>query len=250
MMKIKVSVLVTACMLSFTQLFAQEENSFKSHLEHRIIAGFNFGAAAPVGFPNTIRKIDAYWPQFCPVLGYELGYQVSEKWGAAIGVKMDYKGMGTKDEVMYFHTIITTDDGGRFEGDFTGKNKTIVKNAYVTFPISATFTPNTRWRINLGGYLSWLFSSNFYGTVSDGYIRKGNSLGEKVIINEASFDFGGNVRGFDVGIQGGGAYRVGKRLSVDANMNWGLRPLFPDDFRGLDFPLYNIFMTLGVNYKI
>ncbi|RFS19076.1 PorT family protein [Chitinophaga silvatica] len=249
-MKIKVTALIMACIMSVTQLLAQEEHSFQPHLEHRILAGFNFGAATPIGFPNTIRKINAYWPEFSPSLGYELTYQACEEWGVSLGVKMDYKGMGTKDQVQYFHTIITTEDGGRFEGDFSGHNKTIAKNAYITLPFSAVFTPNTRWRFNLGGYVAWLFSSNFHGTVSDGYIRNGGPLGEKVTISEATFDFGTNVRSFDIGVQGGAAYRVGKRISIDGNLNWGLRPIFPGDFRGLDFPLYNVFLTLGVTYKI
>ncbi|SEW50679.1 Outer membrane protein beta-barrel domain-containing protein [Chitinophaga arvensicola] len=257
LMNIKISGLMLGMLMATTQLFAQDNgqgqtktDDFKPMLEHRILAGFNFGATAPVGLPNTIRKINGYWPEFSPSLGYELSYRATRKWGAAVAVKLDYKGMGTKDEVQYFPTIITTDDGGRFEGDFTGKNQTTVRNAYVSFPISAVFTPNDRWRFNLGGYVAWLFSSNFYGTVSDGYIRNGGSLGEKIIITEATFDFGTEVRSFDCGLQGGAAYRVGKRLSIDGNLNWGLRPIFPGDFKGMSFPMYNIYLTLGVAYKI
>ncbi|WP_341839928.1 porin family protein [Chitinophaga caseinilytica] len=225
------------------------------HLEHRIQAGFNIGATAPVGLPNTIRKINSYRPEFCPSLGYELSWRPSatHKWGAAVGVKLDYKGMTTKDEVMYFHTMITMDDGSgksEFEGAFTGKNKTTVRNAYVSFPISATYTPNDNWRFQLGGYMAWLFSANFYGNVSDGYIRNGGSLGEKVSVSQAEFDFGTDMRRFDVGLQGGAERRVGKKLRVMGNLNWGLRPVFPSDFRGMDFPMYNIYVTLGVAYRI
>ncbi|MBV8251120.1 MAG: PorT family protein [Chitinophaga sp.] len=235
-------------------LRAQDSTTtFKPFLEHRIIAGFNFGGTAPVGLPNTIRAIKGYWPEFTPALGYELSLRATRKWGAAVGVKLDFKGMGTKDEVMYFPTVITVKDGsstGTFEGTFTGKNKTIVRNAYVTFPVSAVFTPNDNWRFSLGGYFSWKFSSNFYGTVSDGYIRNGGPTGEKIIVDEASFDFGRDVRKFDAGLQGGAERRVGKRLSVIGNLSWGLKPVFPNEFKGLDFPLYNIYMMLGVSYKI
>lgn len=256
-MNIKIPALILGMLTLTTRLLAQDNgngqtniNRFKPVLEHRILAGFNFGGTAPVGLPNTIRKIESYRPEFSPSLGYELSYRVTEKWGAAIAVKLDYKGMATKDEVQYFPTIITTSDGGRFEGDFTGKNQTTVRNAYVSFPISAVYTPGNRWRFNLGGYVAWLFSSNFHGTVSDGYIRKGGSLGEKVNITSATFDFGTEVRSFDAGLQGGAAYQVGKKLSINGNLNWGLRPIFPDDFKGMDFPLYNIYLTLGVTYKI
>jgi hypothetical protein len=257
MMNIKISGLMLGMLMTATTLFAQDngneqtkKSGFTPILEHRILAGFNFGATAPVGFPNTIRKIEGFWPEFCSSLGYELSYRATSKWGAAVAVKLDYKGMGTKDVVQYFPTIITTSDGGRFQGDFSGKNQTTVRNAYVSFPVSAVYTPNDKWRFNLGGYVAWLFSSNFYGTVSDGYIRNGGPKGEKVIITEATFDFGKEMRTFDVGVQGGAAYRVGKKLSINGNLNWGLRPIFPTEFKGMDFPLYNIYLTLGVAYKI
>lgn len=253
-MNIKTKGLLAALLLAAGQLSAQqsdkEKPDFQPHLEHRIMAGFNFGATAPVGLPNTIRKINSYWPEFSPSLGYELGYRITPKWGAAVGVKLDYKGMGTKDQVLYFPTIITTEDGGTFAGDFSGKNQTTVRNAYVVFPLSATFTPNNKWRFNLGGYAAWLFSSNFYGTVSDGYIRNGGPTGGKVAIDHATFDFGTDVRKFDIGLQGGALCKVGNKLEVMGNLNWGLRPVFDSEFKGLDFPLYNIYLTLGVAYKI
>jgi hypothetical protein len=257
MTNIKIPGLMLGMLMAAAQLFAQDNghaqtntHHFKPVLEHRILAGFNIGGTAPVGLPNTIRKIETYRPEFSPSLGYELSYHKTRKWGIAVAVKLDYKGMYTKDEVQYFPTIITTKDGGRFEGDFTGKNETTVRNAYVSFPVSLVYTPTNRWRFNLGGYMAWLFSSNFHGNVSDGYIRNGGSLGEKVDITEATFDFGTEVRSFDAGLQGGAAYRVGKKLSISGNLNWGLRPIFPDDFKGMDFPLYNIYFTLGVTYKI
>jgi hypothetical protein len=233
--------------------FGQEGHAFEKGLEHRILAGFNIGGTAPVGFPATIRKIESYSPGFSPSLGYELGYRITPKWGASAAVKLDYKGMTTKDEVMYFPTIITVQDGAQkseFEGTFSGKNKTIVRNAYVTFPLSAVFTPNAKWRFGLGGYAAWLFSSDFHGTVSDGYIRNGGPLGEKVAISEATFDFGTELRKFDAGLQGSAARLVGRKLSVVAALSWGLRPVFPSDFKGMDFPMYNIYATLGVGYKI
>ncbi|MGX5816579.1 outer membrane beta-barrel protein [Chitinophaga lutea] len=230
-----------------TRTRAQE--AFKPKLEHRIVAGFNIGGTAPVGFPATIRKVRSYAPQVSPALGYELSYRATPQWGAAIGVKLDYKGMQVEDEVMYFPTIITAKDG-EFEGTFSGRNKTIVRNAYVTFPISAVYTPNHHWRFVLGGYAAWLFSADFHGFVSDGYIRKGGPTGEKVIIDHATFDFSTELRRFDCGLQGGAERRVGKKLSVMANLAWGLRPVFPSDFKGMDFPMYNIYAVLGVSYKI
>ncbi|NIG56173.1 outer membrane beta-barrel protein [Chitinophaga sp. Cy-1792] len=240
-------------LLAFGQVQAQDSTNFRPHFEHRIDAGFNFGATTPVGIPATIRSIDAFWPEFCPALGYELSYMLHPKWGVSLGVKLDYKGMGTKDHVQYFPTIITVQDGsstGTFEGIFTGQNKTTIKNTYFTVPFGAVFHPNINWRFTLGGYVAWKFSSNFYGDVSNGYIRNGGPTGEKILVDHATFDFSNEVRNFDAGLNGSVERRVGKRLSVMGDLSWGLRPIFSSDFKGLDFPLYNIYLMLGVSYRI
>ncbi len=218
--------------------------------QHSIQAGLNFGASAPLSFPDNIRKIDAWWPAFAPSLGYELLYNIDRKWGVAAAIKMDMKGMYVKDEVLYLHTIITTDGGGKFEGAFSGTNETRVRNAYVSVPISAVFSPDKNWKVKLGIYGAWLFSSNFKGTVSNGYIRNGGSLGEKVDIATATFDFGHQMNEFDWGLQAGGERMVGKHIAVMGNLSWGLRPLFPTSFEGMDFKLYNIYLTLGLRYTL
>ncbi|MFT3824969.1 MAG: porin family protein [Chitinophagaceae bacterium] len=249
--------LITGLLFTNTALLhAQPDTSqktFTPYFESRLVAGFNLGATAPLGFPNTIRKIHSFWPKFCPAFGYELTYMFNPKWGAGTGIKVEFKGMGTEDQVLYFPTIIVVNDGantGTFTGTFSGKNKTVVNNSYLTFPVIAVFRPNDKWRFNAGFYFAWLINPEFYGTVSDGYIRNGGPTGERVDIDEASFDFDTEVRKFDWGFRGGAARAVGKRISINADLSWGVRPLFPKDFKGLDFPLYNIFAALGIAYQL
>lgn len=219
-------------------------------IKQYVHAGFNVGALAPLSLPNTIRQINGWWPKFCPSVGYEIVYPLNRKWGIGAAVKLEYKGMGVKDSVQYFHTIITVDNGGQFEGDFTGTNKTIVNNAYLTLPVNVVYEPNEKWRYKLGFYMAYLLDAGFTGTVSNGYIRNGNSLGEKILIDEASFNFDKEERKFDWGLQAGAERTVGKRLSVNANLNWGLQPIFPSGFNGVGFNMYNLFLTLGVSYRL
>lgn len=232
------------------------QDSATSHykrLRHTVSAALNIGGTSPVGLPNTIRKIESYNPLFNPMIGYGIAYRVNDKWEIESGLRLEYKGMKVQDSVIYFHTLITMESNGEkseFEGDFSGHNSTRVHNLYLSLPLVAAFQPGKFWRYRLGLYFAFLLSPKFDGTVNEGYIRKGNSLGEKVTITEASFDFEKIERTFDFGIQAGVERSIGKKFTAFAQLNWGLRPIFPSDFKGMDFPMYNIYATFGVSYQL
>lgn len=249
------SFFVFSCLLVLSATFhVQAQDSTKassssSKWEHNVAVGLNIGATAPVPIPDNVREIKSYSPQFNPKLGYELLYHFHAKWGVGIGAYLDYKGMATKSEVLYLNTIITSDDA-EFKGTFSGSNETTVKNAYLSFPVHASYDFNNRWRVRLGMYAAWLLSSSFKGDVSDGYIRNGGPTGEKVLISEATFDFSKEVNSFDFGLHGGGQMKVWKNLAINADLSWGLKPIFPSSFEGTEFKMYNIYGLLGLVYKI
>jgi len=228
--------------------FAQNNSDKTLKFEHNVHIGYNIGGLAPISFPNTIRKINSYSPGFAPSFGYELNYRLNQKWGLAIGLRMDWKSMNVKDSVQYFHTLVSMDDA-TIEGDFSGTNTTKVKNIYLAVPIQALFYAGKNWKLKLGMYLAHLIRPSFYGSVSDGYLRKGDSLGEKVIIDYASFDFDKEQRTFDFGIAAGAEKLVYKNFSAKADLQWGLQPVFPDSFNGISFNMYNIYGTLGISYR-
>lgn len=250
-----ITILCLALFIAFiSKVHAQNDSTIAqskmSRWENNLSVGFNFGGSAPVPFPNTIRKIDAYWPAFAPAVGYERLYHFNKKWSIGASLTFEVKGMGTRAEVLYQQTIITTDDGGTFQGIFSGKNETKVFNTYFTLPVYAVYDIDAHWRVKLGLYAACIVKSSFKGSVSDGYIRNGGPLGEKVDIDHATFDFSKNENKFDWGLHAGGERTVGKKLAVAADFNYGLRPLFPSSFTGMDFSLYNIYLTLGVRYRL
>ena len=75
-------------------------------------------------------------------------------------------------------------------------------------------------------------------------------MGETVAIDVAEFNFADMERSFDWGIQGGAERKVWKKLAVNANMNWGLRPVFPSSFKGMGFNMYNLFLTVGAAWEL
>lgn len=114
-------------------------------------------------------------------------------------MRFDIRGMNITDSVQYFHTLITM-DSSEFEGDFTGTNKTVCKNMYLSLPVNMVYSLGDSWRFKLGFYAAYLIRPSFSGQVSNGYIRKGNSLGEKVTIDMATFNFDEVQRKFDWGL--------------------------------------------------
>lgn len=256
-MKRRLLILAVTFLMCMQFVCAQEgiplQSSSSLGIRQYVNVGFNLGGTTPLSLPNTIRAIDSWQPLLIPTLGYEIVYPINSNWGIGAGLRLEYKGMTVKDSVKYFHTIITVNQGGQsgeFEGDFSGKNKTVVKNGYLTLPVNVEYHSNENWRFKLGFYVAWLFKASFSGNVSDGYIRNGDSLGEKVLIDQADFSFGYEERRFDWGLQGGADRSLGKRFSVYANLNWGLQSIFPSSFQGVGFKMYNIYGNLGLSYRL
>lgn len=229
--------------------FAQNESG---KFEFKVTAGLNIGGLSPIPLPDNIREIKSYDPGFNPSLGVEGLYQFHNKWSVGISPRVEYKGMKVKDRVIYFHTLIQMGEGSEaasFEGDFSGINYTESKNVYLGVPVFVQFTPGENWHYRLGGYVAFLLDSRFKGTVSDGYIRNGGSLGEKVEVTTASFDFSDKMQKADYGIYAGISRDLNERFSVDLSLQWGLRSAFPSSFTGISFPMYNIYGQLGTSYR-
>ena len=233
--------------------FVSAQNDTSPRFEHGIALGVNIGASTPISFPATIRKINYWSPHFNPSLGYECMYHTTSKFGFALGVKLDFKGMTVKDEVMYMRTKIVLHDGSNTEvseGYFTGSNETNMHNIYLTIPFLVTYDVTTNWRLKLGGYAAALLDSKFTGTVSNGYLRKDTPLGEKVLIDRTTFDLSADQNKWDIGLLLAGERYIAKRVALAGSFAWGLTPLFPKDKRSMDFNMYNLYLTVGVAYRI
>jgi len=248
-------ITLTLLFLFSVNLRAQDttEDSDNAKIKFRLILGVNVGGTAPLPLPNTVREIKNYNISFNPAIGIEGVYAFNKKWSMGANPRIEYKGMKVKNRVMYMHTIIEVEDGtdvSYFEGAFSGINYTETRNAYLSIPLFVQFTPREQWHYRLGGYLAFLLKSKFSGYVSDGYIRNGGSLGEKVEVSLASFNFSDNIRKFDCGLNAGVNRNIGNHWSVDLNLQWGLLSVFPSSFTGVTFPMYNIFGQFGVGYRL
>lgn len=222
---------------------------------YQLLLGTNIGGTTPLPLPAEIRKINSYQPGLQPVIGIRATHwwQSHPKWGLTSGLNIEYRGFEEQAEVKYWYTNLKVGEGdaaGTYSGTFTGKNKTEVKNGYFSVPLMVSFRPFDVWTFNLGGYFSWMHTSKFEGSASDGYIRNGGPNGSKTNIESATFDFGDKEKKVDAGLAAGADWNFYQRISLSGQLNWGLVPVFPSSFKGLSYSIYNIYFTIGFSYKL
>lgn len=234
-----------------------KEEKVKGQFTHKIVVGYHFGGTMPLPLPQEVRSISSYWPQFTPQLGYNVSYQVGDQWAIESGITLDMKGMGARDEVKYMYTNVMMDKNN-VEGYFTGKNETKVKISYVTLPIRAAYDLSPTWRLRAGGYISYRQSSEFSGDVWDGYIRETANAEDittstKIDIpnkGDATFDFGKDMRKFDMGLSCGFEHQFIGRFGLYGDLTYSLTPIFPSDFKAIDMKMRNIYVVIGASYTL
>ena len=223
-------------------------------LQLRIRAGYSIGATTPIPLPETIRSIDGYrlTPSF--MVGFDAMLPLRGKWGVALGLHFENKGMEGDVTTKAYHMELVKGDS-RIEGLFTGHVKQKVTQWMLTIPLQATLQLGRKVTLKGGPYVSVLLSSDFSGIASDGYLRQGDPTGAKILMGSkedewASYDFSDEMRRMQFGIGIGADWQVYRRLGVSADLNWGLTGIFPGDFKTVEQSLYPIYGTIGIFYRL
>ena len=73
-------------------------------------------------------------------------------------------------------------DEDELEGLYTGHVSQIVRQRMITIPVQLTYELGKSLQLKAGPYLSLLLSKEFYGYASDGYLRKDDPTGVKVVM--------------------------------------------------------------------
>ena len=108
-----------------------------------------------------------------------------------------------------------------------------------------------RTTLKLGPYFSYLMDGDFSGHVYEGYLRETNPTGDKINFTNgaiATYDFSGDLRKFQWGVQAGVDWKAFKHLKVHADLNWGLNDIFNKDFKTVTFDMYAIYLNVGFGY--
>ena len=94
-------------------------------IEYEVNAGTNIGGATPLPIPAEIRHIDSFSPRLNLQIGAKVTkwFATDKKWGVALGVRFETKGMDTKATVKNYGMEIY-DNGNKLSGRWTGKVNT------------------------------------------------------------------------------------------------------------------------------
>lgn len=216
--------------------------------------GYSIGGTAPLDMPASIRKLNSYSPRTNISAGVELYKPLSKHWGLATGLYIENKGMKTDATVKSYHMEIKR-GGESLEGLFTGNVDTKVRQWMWTLPILATYELGSHFRLKLGPYGSVITSKTFEGYAYDGYLRKTNPTGNKVILGHeegqrGTYDFSDDLRSLQWGIKVGCDYHFAKRWGAYAEVNWGVSGVFNKSFKTIEQTMYPIYGTFGLSYRL
>lgn len=252
-MKINIYIVVLAAMTFISSLVnGQEIENKDDKLDINITLGTKIGGAAPLSLPREIRKIKSYSPNVPFFVGAKANYHIDPKWGVSLGLIFEGKGMDTKATVKGYKTTFNAVNNSKDElrGYYTGDITTKVHNLYLSVPIQATYQLSNRWNVQAGPYISFAVKKEFYGEAYNGYLRHEQPTGDKIIVDNADYDFNESVRTIDVGLSLGTHYAIDRRFFVLAQFDYGFNNIMKTGFESISFGLHNIFMNVGVGYRL
>lgn len=223
-------------------------------LQLKARAGYSIGGTAPMGIPATIRSVESFklTPNF--MLGIDAMYPLTEKLGLQAALHYDIKDMDSEVTTKGYHMKVNMDDD-ELEGVYTGHVRQKVRQRMLTIPLQLTYELSRQVQLKGGPYLSFLLSKEFSGYAFDGYLRKDNPTGAKVVMGDregewATYDFSDDMRSLQFGLTVGVDWTLCRQLGLSADLSWGLTGIHRSDFKTVEQTLYPIYGTIGLFYRI
>lgn len=222
-------------------------------LEYGLKAGINIGGTSPLPLPEEIRALTGYNPN----LNFSIEGNATkwlgkaQKWGISLGLRIENKGMEANARTKNYSMEIIGDGGEHMSGNWTGRVKTKFSGSFFSIPVLAAYQLSNRVRLSAGPFFSFLLNGSFDGYVYDGYLRQGDPTGTKAEFmgdSTAPYDFSDDLRTFQWGIEAGATWNAFKRLTVHADLTWGLNDIFKKDFNTITFAMYPIYLNVGFGY--
>lgn len=244
-------------MLAFLALLAAcpavaQENTDRIQLKAR--AGYSIGATAPIGIPPSIRGIESFTltPNF--MVGVDGMYPLSEKFGLQAGLHYEIKDMDGEVTTKGYRMKVKMDED-ELEGLYTGHVRQIVRQRMLTIPLQLTYELSSKVQLKGGPYLSVLFCKDFYGYAFDGYLRKDDPTGAKVVMGNkegewATYDFGEDMRKCQMGVSVGVDWTFSSQVGMSADLSWGLTGIHHSNFKTVEQTLFPIYGTVGLFYRL
>lgn len=241
-------------LIAIALLAPRSASAQASPLQLKARIAYSIGATAPIGIPATIRSIESFTLQPNFSAGVSAGWPLSDRLGLQAALLYEIKDMDGEVTTKGYHMKVRMDND-ELEGLYTGHVRQIVRQRMLTIPLQLTCTIGPKVLLKAGPYLSVLLAKDFYGYAFDGYLRKDDPTGLKVVMGDkegewATYDFGDDMRSCQVGAAVGADWAVGRRLGLSADLTWGLTGIHRSNFKTVEQTLYPIYGTIGLFYRI
>ncbi len=217
--------------------------------------GIHLGATAPTRIPDGV-SVQSYAPNFAPVIGFSRRFDFWRRFGFQIGLQFEYKGMQTRAKVHDYYTEVNKEQDGvivRFRGTFTGEIMTQVTTSYATLPVYFYMNITPKYTLKAGGYVSYVLSKSFTGSVEHGYVwtrpTAESKQSDKIFIEHEDFSFSKEMRNWDTGIELAGVHPIINNVYLEIAASMGLISIFDRNFTGISYPMQNIYLTFGLGYN-
>lgn len=221
------------------------------HTTYEVRGGLGVGGASPLPLPKEIRSIDNFNPNINPSAELNFTHWKNQRWGITSGFRFEVKGMTTKATVKNYGMEIIGSDGNKMKGNWTGGNRTSMRNIYATVPILTTHQLSQRVSVRGGLYATYLITGKFKGKVYEGYLRKDNPTGDKVNFKDgsiATYNFGESLSKYSWGAEIGAGWKASCHWGIYSELTWGFKDIFKKDFDTITFNMYPIYLNIGIGY--
>ena len=147
----KIFILIT---LAAATLQANADNLMKG-LVVKTRRGYNIGGTAPLPMPASIRSLNDYSFKANWSLGVDATKPLDDRWGVAVGLRFEAKGMKIDADVKNYHEVMVQGDQ-TLDGMFTGSVVTDVRQWMFTVPVQASLKVCRNVDLRFGPYVSVL----------------------------------------------------------------------------------------------
>lgn len=188
-----------------------------------------------------------------PLIGMYFAYDMGNRW--TLNGEFLYSMKGAKfntpvsgDTIYRYNTITPTDTIASevhtiYRGTVDGK----FDNKYLDIPLFASYQVSRRFKLNIGGYFSYLLDGNNSGTAD---IEVGDPNSPFTSVTGEPFDQSDELHQWDYGFLFGATYITDRRINFGASMTTGLRTIYEKNYKYIDGVVRNIYLQAFVQFSV
>lgn len=210
--------------------------------------GLNLGGALPPSVPDPVDRVRFFNPGGAPVAGLDLMWRFSRTSPFGLQIGAEYEGKSFTATVDATEMPISYANESHTRSLYSGMQRVDMRMRYLTIPVGVTFDlPRSAFRFYVGGYYSHVLEKSFRAQLDGNGTMNGQTYQPNTVL---SFNLTEQLVRNDVGVRFGADYRFSPHWYALARMNVGLPKIFDKSFEVMPYSLRQVFMQLGVGYRL